>query len=140
MARTLSCDSGAGGKAALELKVLEALREKEENGVLAESDAPLLERLAKAEESNNAKLQNTSDGKALGSAHRWPRLAPTPCADHGEHTQRPPHLPSLLTTSPLLAMACKAAHLMHNIPQLVYSSRQYTRIYILYINLSTVKL
>ena len=73
MANALSCDAGAGGRAALELKVLEALREKEENGELAKADAPLLERMAKAEKSNKAKLQKTNKRKFDGGAPASPR-------------------------------------------------------------------
>ena len=59
------------------------MREKDEDEELEEEDVAELERLAKAEESNNAKLRNINDRKADGGArHATP------------HPQRPPRLPA----------------------------------------------
>ena len=111
MAKSLFCDAGAGGRAGLELKVLEALRKKKKNGELAEADAPLLERLAKAEESNKAKLRNTNDSKADGGArHANPTLAPPAAPAHtlARHARR--GHPPTRTAGPAPAPSPRAYH------------------------------
>ena len=110
MGNALSCDAGAGGTAALELKVLKALREKEENGELTEADAPLLEKMAKAGESNKAKLQKINehkgDGGARGGAraspcHPMPQQAPRAPPSRSPHPCSNPARLGSLSPSPL---------------------------------------
>ena len=98
------CNAGAGGKAATELKKLKDLSKKEVCGELEEEDVAELERLAKAEESNNAKLRNTNDRKADGGArHAHPRPQRTPRLpgpSHGTRRDHPPTLHTVFTSTP----------------------------------------